>query len=312
MFIGGALGVLILCLMSTAADRWLFSGLLLILGVSMASTLYDPCFALLMQRLKTQGTGATATVTLIAGLATLVTFPLVLVLSDYLDWREIILVFGVIAAVALLLLPKEDRRARGFRKVNEAQPFKVTKAPLIIGSAFGLIMMGHAIFLFMLPVTLGLGKEAGKIGVLAVAILGPSQILGRLAWKILGGRWAPQPSAIALFVLFCVPPVILVLAGSNIALIYLALIMQGACYGVHTILRPVLSHQYLLTEHLGQGFGIIATIGLLLMAVGPALGGVVWSISDFSGLMTCVLFINVIALFLVTVVSRIGSVRDSL
>ena len=270
----------------------------------MAATLYDPCFALMMRRLEGHGVDATATVTLIAGFATLLAFPLVLALSGVMEWREIILVFAAIAFLAVCLLPKQDRIAPESETCRNGSPFRIEIGPVLIALAFGLIMMGHAILLFLLPVVLALGNDVGKMGIVAVAILGPAQIAGRLAWKAYGADYAPQFCAVSLFVVFCLPPVLLIMTGPSTIMVYAALIVQGAGYGVHTILRPVLARLYLPIEHLGRGFGYIATVGLVMMALGPALGGLVWSHTGFAGLMSCVLILNVFALCLIVILSQ--------
>lgn len=311
MFAGGIMGALALFVLSSVTNRWAFSGSLLFLGMSMAATLYDPCFAILMRKFEIRGVDATATVTLIAGFATLLTFPLVLGLSNILVWREIILVFAVLAVFAVFLLPKQDREKPENEIAKDMSRFKIQKAPLLIAIAFGLIMMSHAILLFLIPVVLAQGNGIGSVGILAVAILGPAQIAGRLAWKVIGTNYAPQLCAVVLFVVFCLPPVILILTAPSAGMVYVALIVQGACYGVHTILRPVLARLYLPIEHLGRGFGIIATIGLVMMALGPAIGGLVWSVTGFGGLMMCILVLNVMALCLVAIVSKIGFGRGA-
>ena len=83
----------------------------------------------------------------------------------------------------------------------------------------------------------------------------------------------------------------------------------GACFGVHTIMRPVLARLYLPAEHLGRGMGAIATVGILMMALGPAIGGLVWSNVGFTGLMSCVFTLNVFALFLIFVLLQLGPDR---
>jgi MFS family permease len=309
MLVGGITGVLTLLFVSTVTDRWVFSGALLVLGTCMAATLYDPCFALMMRRLEARGVEATATVTLIAGFATLLTFPLVMMLSGVMTWREIILVFAVLAFFAVLLLPKQDRRAARIVKDIGPSRFKIEKEPTLIAIAFGLIMMGHAILLFLLPMVLAQGGGAGKMGIVAVAILGPAQIAGRLAWTVYGSRYTPQVCSLILFVVFCLPPVLLLVSDLGPSMVYVALIVQGACFGVHTIMRPVLARLYLPAEHLGRGMGAIATVGILMMALGPAIGGLIWSNVGFTGLMSCVFTLNVIALFLIFVLLQFSPGR---
>lgn len=309
MLFGGITGTLTLFFLSTVTDRWVFSAALLVLGMCMAATLYDPCFALMMRRLGRRGVEATATVTLIAGLATLLTFPLVMVLSTILSWEEIMQTFGALAILAVVLLPREQRCVVKVDKGRIPAGFKIEQGPVLIAFAFGLIMMGHAILLFLLPLVLAQESNVGTAGILAVAILGPAQIAGRLAWKAYAGRYAPQRCALVLFIVFCFPPLLLLVSGKNTSMVYGALIVQGACYGVHTIMRPALAQIYLPTEYLGRGLGGIATIGIVMMALGPALGGWVWSNLGFAGMISCVFALNTVALCLILMLFQIKTIR---
>ncbi len=305
MLIGGITGTLTLLFLSTVTDRWVFSVALLVLGTCMAATLYDPCFALMLRRLETRGVNATATVTLIAGLATLITFPLVMALSNVLTWGEIMQVFAVLALCAVVVLPRENKSTARVDRDRLSPEVSIELGPVLIAFAFGLVMMGHAILLFLLPLVLAQESDVETLGILAVAILGPAQIVGRLVWKIYAGRYAPQRSAMVLFSVFCAPPLLLLGSDKNTSMVYVALMIQGACYGVHTILRPALAQAYLPTHYLGRGLGGIATVGIVMMALGPAFGGYVWSNVGFVGLISCVFALNIVSLFLIFILLQI-------
>jgi len=305
MRMGGAVGTVVLVALSLVADRWVFSGSMLVLGACMATTLYDPCFALMIRRLDRQGGKAMALVTLVAGFATLLTFPLVLGLSQGMGWQGIMLVFAGLSAVAVCLLPGESTVAAPPGRPAPSGSFSVTKPLVLIAVAFGLVMLGHAIMLFLLPVALARGDGTGATGMLAVAILGPAQIVGRLLWQAFGELCAPTVGAVVLFAVFCASPLSLLVFGPMTGAIYGALMVQGACYGIHTILRPVLARSFLPGDHIGLGIGAIATVGLLLMAIGPAVGGAIWTLAGFTGLMGSVLCLNAVAFVLIVLLFRL-------
>ncbi|MBT0956719.1 MFS transporter [Alphaproteobacteria bacterium KMM 3653] len=291
MQVGGLLGAGVLVCLSLVQDRWMFSALVLLLGVSMAATLYDPCFSMMMRRLRARGADAVASVTLIAGFATLLSFPAVQGLMGVMGWQQIVLVFAALAVLGVVLLPKE---AGGVAPAvsHPAPSLRIGRGPALIALAFGLVMLGHGMLLFLLPVVLA-GSGGGVV--LALAILGPAQIAGRLAWRAFGPRSPSAAAALVLFGVLCLPPLILGGFGPMRGVVYGALALQGACYGVHTILRPILAQQYLAPDRLGRGLGGVAMVGLLMMAFGPALGGVIWGMAGFGGLMVAVLALNLCA-----------------
>lgn len=297
---GGLLGALLLVVLTQVSDRWLFSGLFVLLGCCMAATLYDPCFALMLRRMKSKAADAVATVTLIAGFATLLTFPAVSLLSSFLSWQEVMLVFATGTAIGVALLPKE-RHAVEEHRVMAVGKLEFGAGPKLIAASFGMTMLSHAILLFMLPVILGETDQGRSGALLALSILGPAQVAGRLIWRAYGGHSVTAFAAKVLFGLFCLPPLLLILFGSSDWLLYAVLLVQGGCYGIHTILRPLLAAQHLPSSQIGRGLGVIATVGLVMMALGPALGGLIWSGTGTQGLLTAVLLINLAGLVLVFV-----------
>ncbi len=293
---GAIAGIVLMIGLSQTSSKMMFSFLVILLGACMAATLYDPCFALMMRRLKHAGANAVATVTLIAGFATLLTFPLVFALASVVTWQYAVLAFAVLAGIGVFLLPAEMETAPGARHQHTKMPSG--KGPTLIALSFGLVMMGHAIMLFLLPVALARSHNDSNVALLALAILGPAQIAGRIAWKYYGVSFRPQNFAIVMFACLCLPATLLLVFGTTPFVVYAALVIQGACYGVHTILRPDLAQRYLQPSHLGRGLGAIAMVGLLMMAIGPAVGGVIWTVAGMSGLMSAILILNISALLL--------------
>jgi MFS family permease len=294
--IGATVGIALMIALSKTSDRWIFSVLVVLLGACMAATLYEPCFAVMLRRFKKSGTNAVASVTLIAGFATLLTFPLVIGLSAEMTWQHIVLTFAALAVLGVVMLPFEEEVAPKLSQNQEKMPLE--KGPALIALSFGLVMLGHAILLFLLPMILVRANGDPSVALFALAILGPAQIGGRIAWKSFGAMLTPQNSTIIMFVCLCLPSSLLLLFGATTFVVYAALIVQGACYGVHTILRPSLAKLYLLPSHLGQGVGTIAMVGLLMMAIGPVIGGLIWTVAGLSGLMSAILMLNMLALLL--------------
>ena len=300
---GGAItGIILMIAISQAPNKMIFSALVIPLGACMAATLYDPCFAVMIRRLKHAGPNAVASVTLIAGFATLLTFPLVFALGAMMTWQNTILTFAALAVIGVVLLPAEIKVAPTARDHSGTIAFG--KGPTLIAGSFGLVMMGHAVLLFLLPVALSQASNNANISLLALAILGPAQIAGRIAWQYYGSTFTQQNCALVMFVCLCLPSTLLLLFGVTTSIVYIALIVQGACYGVHTILRPSLAQSYLQPAYLGRGLGTIAMVGLLMMAIGPAVGGIVWTAAGLNGLMTVVLLLNISAFLLGALLRR--------
>lgn len=300
MRLAGGLGAALLLIFSVVQSQALALGILVVLGLPMAMTLYDPCFSLMIARF---GAGqssrrAITVVTLVAGLATLLTFPLVAWLASAgLDWRWIVRVFAVLVCIAVVIMPADDGAQAIARGANRS----VTSAggmsrAAVIGTAFALVMLGHALLLFQLPLQLAKLTD-GDAALMLPMVLGPAQIFGRLVWGALLGRMALDRAAIVLFGFMILPPLMLFMtSGLTVALI--ALIIQGAGFGVQTVIRPMLSAQWLPETGFAQQLGLIAMIGLLFMALAPVLGAWVAAASGVTGLVAMVLAVDLAGLAL--------------
>lgn len=298
MRIGGVIGVGLLVLMTLVP----YAALPLViaaLGVPMAATLYDPCFAILLRTTGLDARRAITTVTLIAGLATLLTFPLVMLVATIWPWQGVVLVFAVIASLGVASIP-DGGNDTASNPVDVSSPVRSplrTRMNLVlIAVPFGLAMFSHAALLFLLPLALLKINGENSWALYLPAILGPAQIAGRALWRRMALRGKPKGAASVMFALFLLPPMILLVSPSHWAGVLLALLIQGGLYGIHTVLRPLVAASVLPMSSLGQTLGSVATIGLLMMAAAPALGGVVMQNLGFQGLIASLLAVNLAAL----------------
>ncbi|MSU91216.1 MFS transporter [Rhodobacteraceae bacterium 2CG4] len=297
MRLAGVLGAGLLLAAALAQDMRVAGAALVLLGGPMAMTLYDPCFSVMIRRYGAGARGAITAVTLVAGFATLLTFPLVAVLDAAgAGWRGTMILFAAAALLGVALLPREAAAARRTAQPQPQPPVAGTGRAVALGTAFALIMFGHALLLFQLPVQLmrATGEDAA---LLLPMVLGPAQIAGRLAWEAARSRLRLERAAPGLFALMLLPPVLLLLVD-GLAAALAALVIQGAGYGVHTILRPLLAAHWLPAAGFARRLGVIAMIGLLMMAVAPLAGAWIAAGYGFGGLLGLVLLADLAGLTL--------------
>lgn len=289
MRFAGYCGAGLLLLAAWAETFWLLAAAFVLLGGPMAMTLYDPCFSLMIRRFGSEARRPITLITLIAGCATLLVFPLVGALAAAgLGWRWIVVIFAIIALLATAILPPDPQGAENVQVTTCASPGKVQGARTIaIGMAFALIMFGHAALLFQLPAQLV--EVRGLSGALMLPmVLGPAQVAGRLLWERVQGRLRSEPAALALFTAMLFPPLLLFLDG-GIGMVLLALVIQGGCYGVLTILRPLLCARWLPGVGFSRQLGVVAMVGLLMMGIAPTVAAWVTSGFGLVGLLALVL-----------------------
>lgn len=270
---GGLLGAGLLLLLSVTRSELVAYSCLALLGLPMAMTLYDPCFALMLRRFGSRPEAARAitTVTLVAGFATLLTFPVVAgLLVANIDWRTIMALFALAVVLAVFILPKtspaEDRQDR----VAEIATTQTGPRLLAVAIAFALVNFAHTVLLFQVPVLLVETWPEGT-AVLLPMILGPAQVAGRLLWGRLQGRLPLGRSVFWLFSALLIPPAMLATGAGIPMVVLVALCLQGAGYGIQTIVRPLLVVNWL-PGNVGAKLGLVAMVGLILMALGPIAG----------------------------------------
>lgn len=252
------------------------------LGAAQAMCLYDVCFGLLVRRHGAGARAAITKVTLVAGLASTLSFPAGAAMAERFGWQVAVWV-GVFAVLALML----PLQAWGARVVARAVPEEVAgrarvvvpwrgivteRAFLRLALVFSLVNLNHWMLMnYLRPLFDQMGLVAG-IAVAAAATVGPSQVAGRL---VLAGAGARMGSGFALWVtiaVFVAAPVFLWFSGSWHALAFVFAALQGAGMGIITILRPVLVAERLGQERYGATAGLMAIPGLASMALSAPLG----------------------------------------
>ena len=192
VFAGGAvLAASCLLLLSQVTEIWQFYAVWIGIGVGMAGSLYEPCFAILTYSMGNHARRAIILVTLAAGFAGTVSFPSAHVLTGLFGWRGTVIVFAVVVLVVCVPLilygchyAAHNARAsapRASSNARQAMGVMRTATFWMIGIAFTLLALDHGLIVsHMLPILAdrGLGED---LAVFAASMFGPMQVAGRLA-----------------------------------------------------------------------------------------------------------------------------------
>lgn len=251
------------------------------LGLAQALCLYDVCFGMMIRRFGAEARGAITRVTLVAGLASTLAFPAGAWLAEGWGWRGAVWV--AVAVVLGVMLPLQVWGARVLARGTEAVEHRgaarlrwgdVLRMPGFLGLAvlFSLINLNHWMLVNHIRPMLAALAVPVDLAILAAAVIGPAQVLGRLALAGAGARFSTAAASGVTVGALVVAPVFLVLAtGWPLAAVGYAA-CQGAAMGIITILRPVLVAEALGQERYGAVAGMMAIPGLLAMAVAPLIG----------------------------------------
>lgn len=252
-----------------------------LIGVAQAGSLYETCFAFLTRRLGDGARAAITRVTLVAGFAGTLAFPLGHWLGTALGGQGALIAFaGLVALVVPInaVAVRQLRRRERAGVVIAPAPAGVLKAALrkpafwMIAAAFMAVYLNHGVLLTYVLVLFADQGATPALAATAAACIGPAQVAGRLILLAAGARVSTGQATVVSLGSVALAGALLWLAGVAPVLIFAFALAQGAGVGLTSILRPVL-----IAEVLGRtGFGVIsgaaAVAPILATAAAPTVG----------------------------------------
>lgn len=291
--LGGGLGLIAL---SFVEALWQFYAVWLCLGLAMAGCLYEPCFALVTRARGKDAKPAIIVITLVAGLASTLSFPSAYVLAQSFGWRGAVLVAAIVMiGVVAPLLWIGARRLEGgksappLRRTPEAPPAKTflkTPAFWFLGLGFACMAIGHgATIHHLLPILDERGYSA-QVAVLAASCVGPMQVAGRVVMMTVERFVSNHHLSVAAFLLVAISIVALLSSSGTWALLAAFVVLFGGAYGTVSILRPLLARDILGEANFGAKSGALAVPYLGGVAVSPYLGSLLWERGGYDLMLT--------------------------
>lgn len=109
---------------------------------------------------------------------------------------------------------------------------------------------------------------------MVAALIGPAQVIGRLAMARMPSR---QPVRIAMPVYLVMSLGLLTLALGHGKWLMLAAVLYGCANGINTMLRAMAMPELISRHHYATLNGLMMTPVLLMQAIAPWLGALMWS-----------------------------------
>jgi len=282
---GGALfGATALALLATIESRTAFLALWALIGLAHASCLYDPCFALITRTMGGSARAAITRITLCAGFASTIAFPAGAWLASTVGWRGAVVVFAVgvaclgaplLIAGSTLMLRRGETAHIVPRPAENRAAVKAAfgrRAFWLLAVAFPMLALNHGILLnHIIPILVDRGLTEA-MAVTVAALIGPSQVAGRLLMMRFDHRFSAITLTVVAFAGHSIAAAVLFLAGASLALAIAFAAMQGAAHGVIYILKPVVTAESLGRTGFGAISGLLAMPNLAGFAVAPFIG----------------------------------------
>lgn len=288
----------------------------LVLGIGMGFGLYEAAFATVAGLYGQQARNAITGITLFAGFASTVGWPLSAGLIDVFGWRGAVMAWAVLHLLIglplnRLLVPKSPLPAP-FAMPDVATSAGVPWTMIILAGVFGATWFVSTALAAHLPRLLEAMGATPAAAIAAGALVGPAQVAARIAEFGLLRRAAPMISARLAAGLHPLGAILLALIGAPAAILFV--LLHGAGNGMLTIARGTLPLALFGSAGYGLRTGIIAAPARILQGGAPLLFGLVLDRDGplaalaLTGMLTGLLFL---ALLLLKRPAKLGVLQDS-
>ena len=278
---GSAAAAASLVLCAIAPERVSFVAGLIAMEVASAFVLYATAFAALAQISPGRSRAGITHLTLIAGFASTIFWPLTSALQSIMSWREVYLLYGV--ANLLICLPVHFWLAQHTRRIGAVISDLPASAPAplvpsgqerraLVLMLFAFAILGFAssaILVHMVPMLTAL--ELGGAAVLAATVFGPAQVLSRLVNMQFGRGLSAQALALLAAALLPAALAALVLTApwAGGALAFAVLLGLGS--GLNSIVSGTLPMALFGPVGYGKRLGLLSSARLIASAFAPFL-----------------------------------------
>jgi MFS family permease len=301
MTVGSVLMAIALAVAALAPFGILFAVAFIFANIVSTLVLYDAAFTSLVQLSPLDGSRRIVYLTLIAGFASSIFWPLTTTMEASFGWRVTLLVFAAlnlfVCAPTHLVLGQWSRTAKlaGENFVaansNEKQPSLAPQhfalATVLMTAGFVLSGMAlSAILVQMVPVLQSLGYGSSALWV--AALFGPAQVVVRFSNLIAGSKQHPLTIAIISTVLM--PVGLFAVAGSAPVVVgaVLGVIFIGMSSGLKSIVQGTLPLELFGSRDYGSRLGFMASFRHVAAALAPF--AYAWVAEGFGPVEACVLF----------------------
>lgn len=299
MALGSLAGAVLLALWSQIAELWQLYAIWVGIGIVNAMALYDPVFAVLARALPGSYRRAITAITLLGGLASTVFIPATQGLVEALGWRHALLALALIelplcAGIPWLLLRGRETRLPPVHAAGTAGLGVVRRAMrhptfwLLAASYVAFALFYTAILFNLVPMLGEHGFTAGE-AVAVYALIGPSQLAGRMAMLTMERWFTVTIAGLAGTVLPVAAMLVLGWSASGSPLAFAFAMAFGAGMGIKTIVQATAAPEFLGREGYGALQGAIMAPVYAAQAASPFAAALIWQIGGGYGPLESVL-----------------------
>jgi MFS family permease len=297
-------GLLILCLLAVST-LWQFYLIWLFLGAARAGCLYEPLFAVVTRIYQQDAKRPIIMITLMAGFAGTICFPVSTVISETVNWQTAALFFSVLnCCVAAPLFwfgasskqieknPSEDANASDFFSIAKMLIVKPIFWLLALG--FGSFYLNHGMIIGHILPLLESKAVTPEYAVIAASLIGVAQVNGRVILLYAERHASMTFIGMCAFIGLSLSMIGLQYAGiSTLSLLFFVFI-QGGSWGMLSIAKPIVTADHLGRENFGTISSLVSIFQNFGLAFGPTVTGIIWVLADYNLVMLVAFVLGII------------------
>jgi MFS family permease len=258
-----------------------------LLGIGMALGLYDAGFAALTALYGRAARGPITGITLFAGFASTISWPVSAVLNDAIGWRETCLVWAACNLIIGLplnrfLLPGLTQPAEHQHGLQLTVGWKPYREMVLLPFVFAAGWFVTGAMAAHLPTLLERAGVTPVEAVAAAALVGPAQVAARLAEFAAMRRVHPLVSARIAAMLHPIGAGLFALTGFSAAALFV--ILYGAGNGLLTIARGTVPLAVFGPQGYGERTGLLGAPARVAQAFAPLLFGLLLDVMGVAAL----------------------------
>ncbi|MET0220849.1 MAG: MFS transporter [Tardiphaga sp.] len=260
-----------LTLLGSAHSVALMAAAWVVLGVGMGMGLYDAAFGALGRIYGSNARRSITGITLLAGFASTVGWPLSAWGLEAIGWRETCYAWAAAHIVLglplnLIFLPKVPRTEAKVAATAKPQ-IPIDRAMVLMAIAFAAAWMVTGAMAAHLPRILEAAGATPRQAVAAGAFIGPAQVLARIMEASIMGRFHPLISTRLACVTHPLGAALLLITGGASAILFA--IFHGAGNGILTIARGTLPLAVFGPKDFGYRLGVLGAPSRMAQALAP-------------------------------------------
>ena len=321
LLISAVLGGIGLTLLSFIETIWHFYLVWILIGISIAGCLYEPCFAIVTKYRGEKAKHDIITITLIAGFASTICFPLTHIISNIFSWQVAAILFSFVVVfiaspmlwIGATLIRKEAHQTPILEKTTQCTKDKfLVKNPVFyyLAICFAIFALVHGVSLNHLLSILSERGYTMNIAILAASCIGPMQVVGRIILLFSEKHLSTYKFSLIALLGMGISMAILFGSGSSVFLLFLFIAIFGTTYGTISVLRPVIVKNLLGSKNFGLKSGYLASAYLSGTAIAPYFGALIWKYFGYQNLILILLILGLFSWIIYIKANKISHIQD--